>query len=112
MSRTFHFAAFSTADFDQAISALETEFGLGPFDRDVEDTWEYATALLPGDITLNLTRTSGTDTIASWLPSAPTGVNWQVIVGSDSDPEPAQASRVRQAIEQVLGASLTAYHAA
>ncbi|MBB1089657.1 hypothetical protein H4F99_14345 [Lysobacter sp. SG-8] len=110
--QTLHFAALSLIGLDRIVSALESTYGLGPFDCDVEDSWEYATARLPSGTTLNITRTTDTSTIASWIPSAPSCVNWQIIVSSSSDLTDEDVSTARQALEHVLGTSLVPYHAA
>lgn len=109
MPRKLHFAALSTSRFDQVISALEVEFNPARFDCDVEDTWEYATAVLPGGIALNISRTANTDTIASWIAAAPLGVNWQVILASNAELAEAQSSPIRQVIERALGVVLAQY---
>lgn len=105
---TVYFAALSTVDLVAACSALQVQLAVGPFATDTEDSWEYAIAETD-DYFVNLTRTTRTDTIASWMPAAPEGVNWQVIVRTEQED---LMRRIKDVLEQVLGASLRIYHVA
>ena len=60
----------------------------------------------------NITRTEDTDTIATWMASAPRGVNYQVILSYYGTPDEAAFQRVRSALQRALDTELKVYHVA
>jgi hypothetical protein len=58
------------------------EYGLPDFLSDYEDSWEYARSN-GTTFAVNVTKTEGLDTIATWMEEAPTKANYQIIVFGD-----------------------------
>jgi hypothetical protein len=104
-----YLAAKSAATLQEVCALLEESLDLDAFEYDSEDTWAYARSAGAG-FGFNITRTKGTDTIATWMPSAPRGVNYQVILSYDGTPDEAAFQRVRSALQQALGTELQVYH--
>jgi hypothetical protein len=70
-----YLAGKSDARLEDVCASLEESLGLDPFDREAEDTWVYARSAGAG-FGFNITRTEDTETIATWMASAPRGVNY------------------------------------
>jgi hypothetical protein len=104
-----YLAAKSAASLEEACAWLETSLALDAFAYDSEDSWDYARSSGAG-FGFNITRTEGTNTIATWMQSAPLDVNYQVIVSYDGTPSETALQRVRSALQEALGAELQIYH--
>lgn len=109
MPKNLYFAALSRKGFFRTIAALESVHKLGPFVRDSEDDWVYAHTILPGGARLNITRTSDTSTISTWMRTAPRKVNWQVILSHGNGLQGAQVCAVKLVLERRLGTELVLY---
>ena len=129
MPQTLHFAALSGKSLDKARLALETALGdaltalqsgegadapAPPEGKDNSDgdEWVYLSANLQDGTQLNLTRTDGFDTIATWVAGAPTGVNWQLMLTRDAGLDTAQVERICETLHAALGARLAVYRMA
>ena len=126
MPQTLHFAALSGKSFDKARRALEATLGdtlaelhcdegadeQAPEDHDDGDEWVYLSAILQDGTQLNLTRTDGFDTIATWVAGAPTGVNWQLMLTREAGLDTAQVERICETLHAALGARLAVYRMA
>jgi hypothetical protein len=106
-----YLAGKSDASLEDVCASLEQALGLDPFDRDAEDTSVYARSAGAG-FGFNITRTEDSDTIATWMASAPRGVNYQVILNYYDTPDEAAFQRVRSALTQALDSELAVYHVA
>jgi len=106
-----YLAGKSDASLEQVCASLEQSLALDPFDHDAEDTWVYARSAGAG-FGFNITRTEDTDTIATWMASAPRGVNYQVILNYCGMPDQAAFQRVRSALQRALDTELQVYHVA
>ena len=104
-----YLAGKSDKSLEQVCGSLEQTLALDPFDHDAEDTWTYARSAGAG-FGFNITQTEGTDTIATWMESAPQDVNFQVILTYYGVLDEAASQRVRDALQQALGAELQIYH--
>jgi hypothetical protein len=109
--RRMYLACKSDASLDHVCVSLEQSLGLDVFDRDAEDSWVYARSAGAG-FGFNITRTEGTDTIATWMPSAPHDVNYQVILTYCGAPDTAAFQRVRSALQRALNTEPQIYHEA
>lgn len=109
--RRIYLAGKSDATLEHVCSSLEQTFGLDPFVYDAEDKWVYARSAGAG-FGFNITRTEDTDTIATWMPSAPSNVNYQVIVSYYGSGDEAAFQRVLAALQQALNTKLQIYQAA
>jgi hypothetical protein len=106
-----YLAGKSDASLEQVCASLEQTLWLDPFDHEAEDTWVYARSAGAG-FGFNITRTEHTDTIATWMPSAPRDVNYQVILSYYGTPTEAVFQRVRSALQRALDTELEIYHVA
>jgi len=106
-----YIAGKSDASLEQVCASLEQSLALEPFNHDAEDTWVYARSA-GADFGFNITRTEHMDTIATWMPSAPRDVNYQVILSYYGTPDEAAFQRVRSALQQALHTELEVYHVA
>jgi hypothetical protein len=106
-----YLAAKSDASLEQVCAELEQSLGLEPFGHDAEDTWVYARSA-GAVFGFNITRTERTDTIATWMASAPGDANYQVILSYYGTPEEAAFQRVRSALQRALDTKLQVYHVA
>lgn len=106
-----YLAGKSDASLEQVCASLEQSLKLDSFEHDTEDTWVYARVTGAG-FGFNITRTGDTDTIATWMASAPRGVNYQVILSYYGTPEEVDFQRVRNALQRALDAELQIYHVA
>jgi hypothetical protein len=104
-----YLAGNSAVSLQEVCVSLEASLGLDGFIYDSEDTWAYARSAGAG-FGFNITRTEGTDTIATWMQSAPLGVNYQVILSYSGTPGGPAFQRVRSALRQALAAELHVYH--
>ena len=130
MPQTLHFAALSGKSLDKARLALEAALGdaltalqsgegadapapdgMGNDDGD-GDEWVYLSARLQDGTQLNLTRTDGFDTIATWVAGAPTGVNWQLMLTREAGLDTALVERICETLHAALGARLAVYRMA
>lgn len=84
----FYYAAHSDAELAQVCSELQAEFGLKDFQYDVHDNWEHAHATKEG-LELNVTKADDSNTIEQWIPGTPSGVNYQIIITAQAEPENA-----------------------
>jgi len=107
--RRMYLAGKADVSLEQVCTSLEQTLALEPFDHDAEDTWVYARAAGAG-FGFNITRTEDTDTIATWMASAPRGVNYQVILSYYGLPDEAAFQRVWSALHQALGTEMKVYH--
>ena len=126
MPQTLHFAALSGKSFDKARHALEAALGdtlaelqcgegadeHAPDDHGDGDEWAYLSASLQDGTQLNLTRTDGFDTIATWVAGAPTGVNWQLMLTREAGLDTALVERICETLHAALGARLAVYRMA
>ena len=124
MPQTLHFAALSGKSLDKAQRALETALGEALTElrsgegADTQapegegDEWVYLSASLQDGTQLNLTRTDGFDTIATWVAGAPTGVNWQLMLTREAGLDTALVERICEALHAALGARLAVYRMA
>lgn len=126
MPQTLHFAALSGKSFDKAQRALEASLGdtlaelqcgegadeHAPDDHGDGDEWAYLSASLQDGTQLNLTRTDGFDTIATWVAGAPTGVNWQLMLTREAGLDTALVERICETLHAALGARLAVYRMA
>ena len=81
----FYYAARSDAELAVVCQALRTRFNLPPFEFDAHDTWRYAWSESAA-MRLNVTVADDNRTIETWMPSCPTGVNYQVILSAVASP--------------------------
>ena len=124
MPQTLHFAALSGKSLDKAQRALEAALGATLAElrsgegADVQapdgegDEWAFLSASLQDGTQLNLTRTDGFDTIATWVAGAPTGVNWQLMLTREAGLDTALVERICETLHAALGARLAVYRMA
>ena len=106
-----YLAGKSDVSLEEVCASVERSLALEPFDHDAEDTSVYARTAGAG-FGFNITRTEGTDTISTWMSSAPRGVNYQVILSYYGTPDEASFQRVRSALKQALKTEVEVYHVA
>lgn len=104
-----YLAGKSYASLEQVCAALEQRLALERFNHHTEDSWVYARSVGAG-FGFNITRTEDTDTIATWMASAPRGVNYQVILSYHGTPDEAAIQRIRSALREALKTELNVYH--
>jgi hypothetical protein len=82
----FFYAARSQARLEEVCVSLQARFEIPPFFIDVHDVWRYAHSQGNG-VKLNITKASNYHTIETWMPDCPGGVNYQVILSTENEPE-------------------------
>ena len=80
-----YYAARSRAKLQGVCEAMCAAFDLPPFAFDCHDNWSYGRSE-GRSIRLNITRTSDTHTVETWMPGCPSGVNYQIILSAKSEP--------------------------
>jgi hypothetical protein len=108
--RSIYLAGKSDASLQHVCSSLEQTLALDAFDYDAEDTWVYASSAGAG-FGFNVTRTEDTATIATWMASAPTDVNYQVVLTYYGTFDEAAFQRVKAALQEALNTEILVYQA-
>lgn len=98
-----YYAARSKATLEGVCEALSQAFDLPPFEFDGHDTWRYAWSE-GHSLRLNITRASNYRTVETWMPSCPSGVNYQVILSAKAVPAGFELR-----LAEVLGSVVTRY---
>ena len=83
---TVYFAAHSDVGLDVVCSTIQSRFSLPDFESDWHDTWQYAFSKT-SDIGFNVTKAEENDTIETWMDGCPSGVNFQIIVDFEVEPD-------------------------
>lgn len=102
-SATAIFLCYSNIDIQAVCNELQLHYALPRFMFDEHGTWEYGISA-GTDLKFNVTKTQRRDTIATWMPGAPTGVNYQIILfrpSADSSHATSHRSRSDPYIEDL-----------
>lgn len=106
---TLYFAAKSNEELEQVCNVIQQKYALGDFLFDGEDNWEYGYAY-SHNIGFNVTKTEEFDTITGWMPSAPVGVNYQIILQCfKEDDDGLDTKNVESDLSEILKAKVVIY---
>ncbi|MBW3636543.1 MAG: hypothetical protein KY445_08780 [Armatimonadetes bacterium] len=76
---SLYFAAKSNEELGQVCKFIQQKYALGDFLFDSEDNWEYGYSY-NHRIGFNVTNTDDLDTISRWMTTAPSDVNYQIVL--------------------------------
>lgn len=102
-SATAIFVCYSDLDLQTVCNELQLHYSLPRFTFDEHSTWGYAISA-GTSLKFNVTKTQRLDTIATWMPRAPTNVNYQIILFrpiADSSDSTSSGSRSDPYIEDL-----------